>query len=90
MRTTQQIKGYIMDAREGCEGTMLECARNGDDRMLYRSYSDSQDYLMGLFDMALFMSGIGSPQYDVLLKFQQETFSKLRQSFDYLRCRYNL
>lgn len=89
MKTAQQIKGYIMDARNGCEETMLECARNGDDRMLYRTYSDSQDYLMGLFDMALYMSGLGSSQYNILLKFQQETFNQLRCSFDYLTEKYN-
>lgn len=86
MKKFDDVRSWIIGISAQAELDIEECAdlyRNSG--MVYKMYSDTQDYLAGIFDMAKFMLEDDNTLDDCKLKrLEQFTYSSLRCTVDYV------
>lgn len=80
MKKFDDIRSYIIAVTVQLEADIEECADlYKDSGMVYKMYSDTQDYLAGIFDMARFIcDGENTLDDSKLERLEQFTYSQIR------------
>lgn len=85
MKKFDDIRSYIIAVTVQPEADIEECADlYKDSGMVYKMYSDTQDYLAGIFDMARFICD-GENTLERLEKF---TYSQIRCTVEHVIKKY--
>lgn len=79
MKNFDDVRSWIIGVTVQAEADIEECADSyRNSGMVYKMYSDTQDYLAGIFDMARFMYDENTLDDSKLERLEQFTYSQIR------------
>lgn len=90
MKNFDDVRSWIIGVTVQAEADIEECADSyRNSGMVYKMYSDTQDYLAGIFDMARFMYDDENTLDDSKLeRLEQFTYSQIRCTVEHVIKKY--